>query len=439
VSTYAERRAAFSRSMGEKAVAVIPSARHATRNADTEYEFRQNSDFFYLTGLKEPDAVLVIAPHIEKRRTAMFLRPRDRTAEIWNGKRTGLEGAVADFGMEAAFPIDELAAKLSEYFIGASTLYYGLGHDEKLDRTVLDALKDARFAVRRGGTAPSTFAEPGTLLHEMRLRKTPPELEAMRRAATASRAGHEAGMRATRPGLWEYELEAIIEYHYKLAGAQDTAYSSIVAGGANATILHYNTNREQLRDGDLVLIDSGAEFDVYASDVTRTWPVNGKFSAEQRAIYDIVLRAQKAGIDQVRPGRGFNAYHDAAVRTITEGLIDVGLLKGSVDELIESNKFFDFYPHRTGHWIGLDVHDVGRYKTLDDAYRPLEPGMVLTVEPGIYVQADLDVPERWKGIGVRIEDDVLCTTSEPDVLTAEIPKEIDDLERIVGSDALARV
>ena len=425
--------------MGDAAVAVIPSARHATRNADTEYEFRQNSDFFYLTGLKEPDSVLILAPHREKERVVMFLRPRDRTAEIWNGKRVGIEGAVADLGMDAAFSIDELEAKLSDYLVGASTLYYGLGHDERLDRIVLEAVKNARWQVRRGGTAPLTYSEPGTLLHEMRLHKTPEELDAMRRAAAASLAGHEAGMRATRPGMWEYELEAIIEYHYKLAGAQDTAYSSIVAGGANATILHYNTNRERLRDGDLVLVDSGAEFDVYASDVTRTWPVNGKFSAEQRAIYDIVLRAQKAGIDQVRPGRPFNAYHDAAVRVITEGLIDVGLLKGSVDELIESNKFFEFYPHRTGHWIGLDVHDVGRYKTPDDAYRALEPGMVMTVEPGIYVQADLDVPEAWKGIGVRIEDDVLCTTSEPDVLTAAIPKEVSDLESIAGSDALARV
>jgi len=439
VKIYAERRAAFARSMGESAVAIIPSARQSTRNADTDYEFRQNSDFYYLTGLKEPDAVLVVAPHLEKQGVVMFLRPRDRTAEIWNGKRVGIEGAVADFGMEAAFSIDELAAKLPEFLVGAATLYYGLGYEEKLDRTVLEAVRNARWQVRRGGTAPLTFSEPGTLLHEMRLLKTPQELDAMRRAAAASRAGHEAGMRATRPGMWEYELEAIIEYQYKLAGAQDTAYQSIVAGGANATILHYNTNRDKLRAGDLVLIDSGAEFDVYASDVTRTWPVNGKFSAEQRAIYDIVLRAQKAGIDQVRPGRSFNAYHDAAVRAITEGLVDVGLLKGSIDQLIETNKFFDFYPHRTGHWIGLDVHDVGRYKTADDKYRALEPGMVMTVEPGIYVQLDLDVPERWKGIGVRIEDDVLCTTSEPDVLTAEIPKEVSDLEAIVGSEALARV
>lgn len=260
----------------------------------------------------------------------------------------------------------------------------------------------------------------------------------MRRAAAAARAGHEAGMRATRPGTWEYELEAIIEYQYKLAGGEP-AYPSIVAGGVNATILHYNTNREQLRDGDLVLVDSGAEFDVYASDVTRTWPVNAKFSAEQRAIYDIVLQAQKAGIEQVRAGKPFIAYHDAAVRTITEGLVEVGLLKGAVDSLIEENKFFDFYPHRTGHWIGLDVHDVGRYRDDQDAYRTLEPGMVMTVEPGIYVQMDLDVPERWKGIGVRIEDDVLCTKGEPDVLTGAIPKEIDEVEAIVGSDAVARL
>jgi len=438
MSIYSQRRAALARALGNS-VAVIPAARHAVRNADTEYEFRQNSDFYYLTGLKEPDAVLIVAPHRERERDVLFLRPRDRTAEIWNGKRVGIEGAVADYGFEAAYPIDELDAKLPDFLLGTASLHYGIGMDERLDRLVLDAVKEARHRVRRGGTAPLSFNEPGTLLHEMRLHKSAEELDCMRRAAAASLAGHEAGMRATRPGLWEYELEAVIEYNYRRAGAQDIAYPSIVAGGANATILHYNTNREQLRDGDLVLVDSGAEVDVYASDVTRTWPVNGKFSAEQRAIYDIVLRAQKAGIEHVRPGRSYNAYHDAAVRTLTEGLVDVGLLRGSIDELIETNKFFDFYPHRTGHWIGLDVHDVGRYKDADDSYRALEPGMVLTVEPGLYVQADLDVPERWKGIGVRIEDDVLCTSSEPDVLTAAIPKEIADLEAIVGSDALARV
>jgi Xaa-Pro aminopeptidase len=438
MKSYATRRAEFARRMGADAVAVVPAAHHATRNADTEYEYRQNSDFYYLTGFSEPEAVLVVAPHAAEPMT-LFLRPRDRAAEIWTGRRLGVEGAVADLGMDAAHPIAELAERLPALLTGATTLHYGLAQNERMDRTVFDAVGAARYSVRRGGKAPQSYLEPGLILHEMRLRKSEQELAIMRRAAAVSLAGHEAGMRATRPGLGEWELEAIIEYHYRLAGAQDVAYPSIVAGGVNATILHYNVNRDVLRDGDLVLVDSGAEVDLYASDVTRTWPVNGKFSSEQRALYDIVLRAQKAGIERVRTGEPFNAYHDAAVRVLTEGLVDVGLLAGSIDSLIEENKFFEFYPHRTGHWIGLDVHDAGRYKADDDSYRLLEPGMVLTVEPGLYVQPDLDVPERWKGIGIRIEDDVLCTSGEPEVLTAAIPKEIEDIERIAGADALASV
>ncbi|HMD02940.1 MAG TPA: aminopeptidase P N-terminal domain-containing protein [Candidatus Baltobacteraceae bacterium] len=438
MSIYARRRAEFAKAIGQDGIAIVPSARHATRNADTEYEYRQNSDFYYLTGFAEPEAVLVIAPKAEHTAT-LFLRPKDRTAEIWTGKRAGVEGALADFGMDAAHPIAEFEDRLPELLVGASTLHFGFTLDDRLDRVVLDSVAAARFKVRRGGKAPLTFVEPGTLLHEMRLRKGPEELAIMRRAAAASRAGHEAGMRATRPGLHEYELEAIIEYNYRMAGAQDVAYPSIVAGGTNATILHYNTNRDVLRDGDLVLVDSGAEVDLYASDVTRTWPVSGRFSSEQRAIYDIVLRAQQAGIEQVRSGRPYDAYHEAAVRVLTEGLIDVGLLQGSVEQAIADNAFFAFYPHRTGHWIGLDVHDVGGYKNADDAFRALEPGMVLTVEPGLYVQPDLDVPERWKGIGVRIEDDVLCTSGAPEVLTAAIPKTIEELEGIVGADAMAGV
>jgi Xaa-Pro aminopeptidase len=436
MNVYAARREAVAKALGD-AVAVIPAAPHATRNADTEYEYRQHSDFYYLTGLNEPEAVLVIAPHKSGERDVLFLRPRDREAEIWTGKRVGVEGAVDDLGFDAAYPIGELAAKLPDYLNGALALHYALGVDEPLDRIILAAVKEARYRVRRGGKAPLSYVEPGTIVHELRLHKTPEELAIMRRAAAATRAGHEAGMRATRPGLWEYELEAIIEYNYRLAGAQDVAYPSIVAGGVNATILHYNTNRDRLYEGQLVLVDSGAELDVYASDVTRTWPVNGRFSAEQRALYDIVLAAQKAGIEQVRPGRSYNAYHEAAVRVLTEGLVDVGLLSGSIDELIETEKHRDFYPHRTGHWIGLDVHDVGRYKDDADEYRPLAPGMVLTVEPGLYVQPDLDVPERWKGIGIRIEDDVLCTSGDPEVITASIPKEAAELEAIVGSGALA--
>ena len=438
MTSYEGRRNLFAQALAG-GVAVVPAARHATRNADTEYEYRQNSDFFYLTGFTEPEAVLVLAPGRAGEKSVLFLRARDRAQEIWTGRRLGIEGALAELGVDAAYPIEELAERLPGLIVGSPTLYYQLGLDEPLDRVLLAAVKEARHRVRRGGVAPLSFVDPGTVLHEMRLHKTPDEVEVMRRAAAATLAGHEAGMRATRPGLWEYELEAVIEYQYRLAGANDLAYPSIVAGGANATILHYNTNRDRLKAGDLVLVDSGAEADLYASDVTRTWPVNGRFSAEQRALYDIVLAAQKAGIEQVRPGRSYNAYHEAAVRVLTEGLIDVGLLAGSVDELIENKKFADFYPHRTGHWIGLDVHDVGLYKTDADEYRALEPGMVMTVEPGLYVQADLEVPERWKGIGIRIEDDVLCTNGDPDVITAAIPKEAAELEAIVGSETLARV
>ncbi len=437
MSSYQQRREAFAHGIGES-VAVVPSARHAARNADAEYEYRQNSDFYYLTGFEEPEALLVVAPHQEKERVVLFLRPRDRTQEIWTGRRLGVEGAVEQLGVDAAYPISELAERLPKLLVGAPAIAYELGDDEELDRLVIGAVKSARHEVRRGGTAPQAYLAPGHVLHEMRLHKSADEIALMRRAAAASLAGHTAGMRATRPGMRESELEAIIEYNYRLAGARDVAYPSIVAGGANATILHYNTNRDVLRDGDLVLVDSGAEFDVYASDVTRTWPVNGKFNAEQRALYEIVLRAQRAGIDQVREGRPFNAYHDAAVRVLTEGLVDVGLLSGNIDTLIEENKFFEFYPHRTGHYLGLDVHDVGRYTDDDKSYRALERGMVLTVEPGLYVQPDTDVPERWKGIGIRIEDDILCTAGDPENLTGAIPKTIDEIESIVGSDAYAR-
>ncbi len=432
---YAERRDEVARRIGE-AVAILPAARHAVRNADSEYEYRQNSDFHYLTGFGEPEAVLLIAPHHAAERDVLFVRPRDRLKEIWTGKRAGIEGAVTDYGMHAAYPVDELPSRLADYLSGVSTVYYDIGADETMDRLVFAAVQEARRRARRGGAAPTSFVEPGTVVHEMRLRKSSEELALMRRAAAASLAGHEAGMRATRPGLFEHELESIIEYGYRRAGALDVAYTSIVAGGSNATILHYNTNREPLRDGDLVLVDSGAEVELYASDVTRTWPVNGRFSAEQRAIYEIVLRAQLAAIDEVRPGRSFNAYHERAVRVLAEGLIDIGLLAGSVDEALASGKVQDFYPHRTGHYLGLDVHDAGPYTDVAGTYRALEPGVVVTVEPGLYVQPDLQVDERWKGIGVRIEDDIVCTADEPDNLTAAIPKTIDELEAIVGSDAV---
>jgi Xaa-Pro aminopeptidase len=437
MSAFADRRATVLERLGD-GVMIVPAATHALRNNDTEYQYRQSSDFYYLTGFTEPEAVLVLAPHRAKERATLFLRPHDRDAEIWNGRRLGVETAPEALGVDAAYPIDELAQRLPDALAGARRAFVRLGDDERFDRVFFTALHAARMKTRRSGFAPDTFVEPSTLLHEMRLIKDAHEIDTMRRAAAITRLGHEAGMRATRPGLCEYELEAIIEHAYRVNGAQDTAYSSIVAGGDNATILHYNTNRETLRAGELVLVDSGAELDLYASDVTRTWPVDGRFSPEQRAIYEIVLAAQKAGIAQVRPGAHVRSAHEAALRVLCAGLIDLGLLTGSVDTAIEGETYKPFYMHGTGHWIGLDVHDVGSYTLRDgETKRPLEAGMVVTVEPGLYVQRDADVAERFRGIGVRIEDDVLCGAEGPVILSDGIPKEIDELETIVGSGAIA--
>ncbi len=418
-------------------VMIVPGARQLPRSNDTEYAFRQHSDFFYLTGFDEPDAVLVLASgHAEK--TVVFLRERDRTKEIWNGRRLGTDAAPGTLAIDAAYPIEELAERLPAYLAGARTLHYSFGEDDARDRIVHTALAGARALTRRDGHAPAATALPSLVLHEMRLFKSDAEIAVMRRAAAATAQGHLAAMRGTRAGLHEYEIEALIEYEYARAGAQAPAYESIVGGGDNATILHYVSNRDLLRDGDLLLVDSGAEVDCYTCDVTRTWPVNGRFTAEQRAIYEIVLAAQDASIACVRPGEVRNAFHDTSVRVISEGLIDLGLLKGSLEEVLEKETYRDFYMHGTGHWLGLDVHDVGDYLDAHDKPRTLEEGMVTTVEPGIYVQRDLDVDERFKGIGVRIEDDILVTASGNDNLTIAIPKTIADLEAIVGVDARVR-
>jgi Xaa-Pro aminopeptidase len=417
-------------------VAVIPSARLLLRNGDSEYEFRQNSDFYYLTGFDEPDAVLVLSPKHPEHRSVLFLRERDRAMEIWNGKRLGVERASEVLGIDKSYPIGDLDKELPNYLVGADTLHYELGTNAENDRTVMQALEGARSKTRRTGKAPSAIVDPGALVHQMRSIKSADEAAIMRRGAAVTRLGYLAAMRATRPGLYEYEIEALMEYEYRRNGARREAYESIVAGGDNATILHYCTNREVLRDGDLLLIDSGAEYDYYATDVTRTWPVNGRFTAEQRAIYEIVEAAHAAAAAHVRPGEPQRAFHHAAVRTITEGLVALGLLKGSVDENIEHEKYRDYYMHGTGHWLGLDVHDAGRYRDENDDPVKLQPGMVTTVEPGIYVHRDLECDERFKGIGVRIEDDLLVTTDGHENLTAGIPKSIEELERIVGTDTL---
>jgi len=432
---FADRRAAFARSLGD-AVAIIPGTDVQLRNSDTEQEFRQSSDFYYLTGWNEPGAVLVIAPHNGEHRDILFTLARDRSQEAWTGKRHGIEGALAEFGIDCAYEIADFDLRLPALLLGHAALRYSLGTDEAFDRRVLAALAIAKQRTRRGGAAPSSILNSNDILHEMRLRKSPEEIALMRRAGEITRLGHIAGMSATRPGMAEYEIEAIMEFTYHKNGAQHVAYPSIVAGGANATILHYSTNREILRDGDLVLVDSGCELDLYASDVTRTWPVNGRFSAEQRALYEIVLAAQKAGITAVRPGNRYNSSHDAAVSVLVDGLLELGLLKGSRNALIETEAYKEYYYHSTGHWIGLDVHDVGAYREQPTTVsRKLEPGMTLTVEPGLYVPADLDCDARFKGIGIRIEDDVLCTADGPQVLSNDIPKEIAEIEALVGSAA----
>ena len=428
---FQRRRANVLSRLGSDAVAVIPAARERLRNSDTEFEFRQDSDFYYLTGFNEPDAVLVLAAQRATERDVLFLRARDRSQEIWTGRRLGVDAASGHLAVATAFAIDELEARLPDLLIGARTLYHALGRDEAFDKRMQNALAQARNRTRRRGYAPEVISDPGAILHEMRLRKDDGEVDVLRRAAAISAEGHCAGMTGTRPGCYEYEIEALIEYEYQRNGAT-FAYPSIVASGDNATILHYNSNRDRLRDGDLLLVDSGSEYALYTSDVTRTWPVNGRFTPEQRAIYEIVLAAQEAGIEQVRPGVSCREFHRTCVRVITEGLIDIGLLHGSVDENIETESYRDYYMHGSGHWLGLDVHDVGRYRDAADADRLLEPGMVTTVEPGIYVHRDVECDERFKGIGVRIEDDILVTAGGNENLTAAIPKSVADLESIVG-------
>ena len=431
---YAQRRERALAEFGG-GVAVIPSAKTILRNGDSVFPFRQDSDFYYLTGFGEPDAVLVLAPRRDGERCVLFLRKRDRAQEIWDGARLGAERACEALGVDAAYPIDELAQRLPELFSDASTLHYAFGNDAHMDRVVREALESARGRTRRKGHAPQTVAEPSLVLAEMRLVKSEDEVAILRRAAAITRSGHVAAMRRTRPGSFEYEIQAVLEAEYRRAGAQSVAYSSIVASGDNATVLHYDANRSRLEPGSLLLVDSGCELDCYATDVTRTWPVDGRFTPEQRAIYEIVFAAVDSAIDRVRPGVPRNEFHDAAVRTVTQGLLDVGLLTGSVDENIETERYKDYFMHGTGHWLGLDVHDAGAYRNADD--RPVEfrPGMVTTVEPGIYVHRDLDCDDRFKGIGVRIEDDVLVTANGNENLTSAIPKSVEEIEGIVGSGA----
>ncbi|HTG95172.1 MAG TPA: Xaa-Pro aminopeptidase [Pyrinomonadaceae bacterium] len=420
----------FMRRMEPNSVAIIPSAREATRSNDTHYRFRQDSDFFYLTGFEEPNAIAVINPSQSPKYT-LFVRPRDPEREIWDGRRAGVEGARQDFGADESFPIAEFDEKLNDILDGAERLYYRLGVNSDLDDTIIRQIARMRAVNRKPIHPPQTIIDPATIVHELRVLKSPEEIEIMQRAADIAAEAHVEAMKAVRPGMNEYEVEALIERVFRERGAAAPAYTSIVGAGPNATVLHYINNDGQLRDGDLLLVDAGAEYKGYASDITRTYPINGRFTKAQREIYELVLKAQKACVEMVRPGVTHDHLKQHSIQVLTEGMVELGLLKGDPEELIKEKKHEQFYMHGLGHMLGIDVHDVGLYYHGKES-RALEPGVVMTVEPGIYVSVDTKgIPEQYLGIGVRIEDDVLCTQNGPRVLTTKVPKEADEIEQLM--------
>jgi Xaa-Pro aminopeptidase len=416
----------------EKATAVIPSGGLVTRNADSEHRFRPTGDFYYLTGFAEPDSVLVLCPHGEEVKSILFLREKDPKAETWTGRRLGVDAAPEALGVDLALPISELWEKLPEYLKGAPRVVWALGLDEELDRKITAAVIATRGLCRDGSVPPREWIDPSVWLHEQRLRKTSGEIELIRKAAEITTEAYLRAMKETEPGGSETEIEASFLHSFRRRGGTGEAYNTIVAGGENACILHYIENDQPLRDGDLLLIDAGCEYGYYASDVTRTFPVNGRFTEAQRAIYEVVLAAQLAALEISRPGTTMAAVHEAATRRLAEGLVELGLIEGPVEKALEEKTFEPFTIHKTGHWLGLDVHDCGVYY-LDGKPRPLEEGMVFTIEPGIYISEDDEsVEERWRGIGVRIEDDVLITAEGHENLTLGIPKSADDVEKACG-------
>lgn len=431
---YARRRRQLMRMAGPDAIVIVAAAPERVRNNDAHYPYRQDSDFHYLTGFGEPDAVLALVPGREPSETILFCRERDPERERWDGPRAGTEGAVDTFGMDDAFPIDDIDDILPGLIEGRRRVYYHFGRDTEFDLKIIGWVNRVRALVRQGAKPPHEFVALSHLLHDLRLYKSRNELRLMRKSAKIAAEAHVRAMRATQPGMNEHEIEAELLHAFRRHGAVPS-YEPIVGGGANGCVLHYRANNAPLNDGDLLLIDAGAEYACYASDITRTFPVNGRFSAEQRALYDIVLDAQLAAIDEVRPGRSFDAYHQAAVRTITRGLIKLGLLQGSLEKNLREQTYRRFYMHKTGHWLGLDVHDVGDYR-IDGEFRVLEPGMVVTVEPGLYIAPDQKgVPARYRGIGIRIEDDVVVTDAEPEVISAGVPKDAAAIEALMAEGA----
>ena len=429
---FARRRKQLMRMADENSILILPAAPERIRSKDTTFPYRQDSDFWYLSGFAEPEAVLVLVPGRKHGEALMFCRERDAAKEAWDGPRAGPEGVIENFGMDDAFPITDLDDILPGLLEGRSRVYYHFGRDTDFDLTLIGWVNRVRAMSRQGAQSPHEFLELGHLLHELRLFKSRDEMRLMQRAADVACQAQVAAMLATRHGAHEFEVEAALQYVYRKNDCF-AAYEPIVGAGANGCVLHYRANNAPMSDGDLLLVDAGAEYANYASDITRTWPVSGEYSTEQRALYQIVLDAQQAALEKARPGQSWIAGHEAAVEILTDGLLSLGLLKGTLKKNLASCDYKRFYMHKTGHWLGLDVHDVGEYKVAGD-FRELEPGMVFTIEPGLYIAPGTKgVPAKYQGIGIRIEDDVLITKDGHRVLTNDVPREIDAVESLLAT------
>ncbi len=421
--------------MGNESIAIVPTASVCMRNNDVAFPFRPDSDFYYLTGYPEPEALAVLIPDRPEGEYVLFCRKQDAQDELWHGRRSGLSGACQTYGADEAFPIEAMRDILPRFLEDKERVFYTMGKDAAFDQRVLGWIGQVRDKSRLGVHAPDEFVSLNHLLHDMRLYKSRREIAVMRKAAKISALSHKHMMRYCRPGLMEYQIEAELIRHFIAQGARHPAYPCIVGSGDNSCTLHYTHNDGELKDGDLLLVDAGAEYQGYASDITRTVPVSGKFSDTQRAAYEVVLKAQLAAIERVAPGNHWNDPHEAAIRAITRGLVDLGILRGKVDALIRERSYAKYYMHRTGHWLGMDVHDVGDYK-VDGDWRTLEPGMVMTVEPGLYFhRRSKNLAKKWQGIGIRIEDDVLVTRTGCDVLSKDVPKTVTEIEALMAQGA----
>lgn len=431
MNEFQDRRSQFFALMENNSMAIFPASSEKTRSNDTEYPFRQNSDFYYLTGFSEPDACLVLIKTTDKHHAVLFNREKDKTAEIWLGYRLGQSAAVSELGFDEAYKIDLLADHLQNLLNGISTLYFPIFQDISLDKILSEVINALRADKRKGKVAPTTYIDSLEMLHEMRLIKSAGEIALLSEAAEISAAGHVRAMQKCHSGMWEFQLQAELEHELALQGAPEVAYNSIVAAGENACVLHYTENNKQLRDGELVLIDAGAEYQGYAGDITRTFPVNGIFSEPQAQLYQLVLDAQISAISQVKPGVALADINKSVVQQLVDGLLELGLLQGDCEALTKEEAYKEFYMHGIGHYLGLDVHDVGDYGTLAQP-RLLEAGVVVTIEPGLYVSASADVDDKWKNIGIRIEDDVVVTDLGAEVITADVPKSINEIEALMA-------